>query len=153
MHGVGKPPPPTDTGFASSVSFIEATEHALRNRNTATATRIFMGKPLLGLRSSYYPQKSKAYYWGQAVCGMHGVGKPPPPSKVTGFASGVGVSFIETTEHALRNRNTATATRILMDKTLPCQSSIIGDKQRAECMASANHHRPQKPLVSFPARV
>jgi hypothetical protein len=51
MHGVGKPPPPSKaTGFVSvlSESFIETTEHALRNRNTATATRIFMGKPLLG---------------------------------------------------------------------------------------------------------
>ena len=48
MHGVGKPRPSKATGFASGVSFIETIEHALRNRNTATATRIFMGKPLLG---------------------------------------------------------------------------------------------------------
>jgi hypothetical protein len=52
------------------------------------------------------------------VCGMHGVGKPPPPSKATGFVSVLSGSFIETTEHALRNRNTAIATRIFMGKPL-----------------------------------
>jgi hypothetical protein len=45
MHGVGNPPPSKATGFASGVSFIETTEHALKNRNTATATRILMGNP------------------------------------------------------------------------------------------------------------
>lgn len=54
--------------------------------------------------------------------GMHGVGIPPPPSKATGFVSGASESFIETTEHALKNRNTATATRILMDNL----SLVIG---------------------------
>ena len=58
MHGVGKPPPPTDTGFVSGECFIETTEQALRNTNTATATRILMGKPLLLLGSPYYPSES-----------------------------------------------------------------------------------------------
>jgi hypothetical protein len=45
MHGSGKPSPSKATGFVSGVSFMETTEHALRNRNTATATRILMGNP------------------------------------------------------------------------------------------------------------
>jgi hypothetical protein len=50
---------------------------------------------------------------GQVLGGKQGVGKPPP-SKATGLVSVLSGSFIETTEHALRNRSTATATRILM---------------------------------------
>jgi hypothetical protein len=62
-QGVGKPPPSKATGLVSllSGSFIETTEHALRNKNTATATRIFMGKPLLGSWDSPYYRFGQPY--------------------------------------------------------------------------------------------
>jgi len=80
---------------------------------------------------------------------MHGVGKPPPPSKATGFVSVLSGSFIETIEHALRNRNTATAIRIFIGKPSLLGCPII-TATSLECDSSfaAIFHAPE---VSFAA--